>query len=340
MTCDLMRPALSPSSVSGEVPHDNSAKREVSVDTATRTYHFDQVDVFTERPFGGNPLAVFLDARGLSDAEMHAIATEMNLSETTFVLPPTRPDCAARVRIFTPRRELPFAGHPTLGSAYVLATNGLLPLGTGEVALEEGVGPVMVRIEGDYAAPTFLWMRHPAVIVGSTFINRQDFARALGLTEQDLLANAPIEASSTGAPHLYVPLVDAACVDHAVLDVPALLEAFGSSEPLGVVVFAPDPDPTAGRVYTRMFAPHTIGVPEDPATGGASGPLGEYLVRHGLVAPRGAALRIVSEQGTKMGRQSFVHIAMEIAAGTVHHVDVGGSVRPMISGVLRLPKQR
>src|SRR6185503_10381089 len=113
-----------------------------------REYLFVHVDVFTDRMFGGNPLAVFLDGRGLADGEMHAIAREMNLSETTFVLPATRPECAARVRIFTPAREVPFAGDPTIGTAWVLATEGRLG-GATHASLEEGIGPVDVALEGD-----------------------------------------------------------------------------------------------------------------------------------------------------------------------------------------------
>ena len=116
-----------------------------------REYLFVQVDVFTDRMFGGNPLAVFLDGRGLADGEMQSIAREMNLSETTFVLPATRPECAARVRIFTPAREVPFAGHPTIGTAWVLATEGRL--GGAGAALEEGIGPVAGRAGGAAGAP-------------------------------------------------------------------------------------------------------------------------------------------------------------------------------------------
>jgi len=124
-----------------------------------RDYAFVQVDVFTDRVFGGNPLAVFLDGRGLTDGEMQSIAREMNLSETTFVLPSTRPDCAAQVRIFTPAREVPFAGHPTIGTSWVLATEGRLG-GRPTAALEEGIGPVPVELEGDPRRPSFVWMGH------------------------------------------------------------------------------------------------------------------------------------------------------------------------------------
>jgi len=292
--------------------------------------------VFTDRLFGGNPLAVVCDARGLTDGEMAAIAGEMNLSETTFVLPPTRPDCDARVRIFTPRRELAFAGHPTIGTSFVLATHGMLPAGARTLTLEEGVGPVPVRLEGDPAAPAFLWMRHGAATFGPPLAPRADFAAALGLTEDDLLPNAPVQTGTTGSAFLYIPLKDRATVDRAALDVPAILRCFSDTAAVGVFVFAPDSNLTSNRVYARMFAPHTSGIPEDPATGSASGPLGAYLVRHGLVTPD-ETVRIVSEQGTKMGRQSFIHIAVTTEMGAVTGIEVGGSTVPVLEGTLSLP---
>jgi trans-2,3-dihydro-3-hydroxyanthranilate isomerase len=301
-----------------------------------RELRFVQVDVFTERVFGGNPLAVVFDAAGLSDAEMQAIAREMNCSETTFLLPPTRPDCAARVRIFTPAREIPFAGHPTIGTAWVLATEKLLPPNRLRFNLEEGIGPVEVTLEGDPARPGFLWMRHGEARFGPELTNREGFARALGLAGSELLAGAPVRTGSTGSAFLYVPLRDREVVDRARLDVPALLAAQGEGPNLGVFVFAPDPDPKAGRVYSRMFAPHTSGIPEDPATGSASGPLGAYLVERGLVAPA-ETVDIVSEQGTRMGRPSFIRIRVGMSAGRIREILVGGSVVPVIEGRLRVP---
>jgi trans-2,3-dihydro-3-hydroxyanthranilate isomerase len=303
---------------------------------ATRELLFVQVDVFTERVFGGNPLAVVFEAAALSDAEMQAIAREMNCSETTFLLPPTRPDCAARVRIFTPAREVPFAGHPTIGTAWVLATEQLLPPNTHRFNLEEGIGPVEVTLEGEPAQPRLLWMRHGEARFGPEQTNRDGFARALGLDESDLLAGAPIRTGSTGSTFLYIPLRDRAVVDRARLDVPALLAAQGEGPNLGIFVFAPDPDPKAGRVYSRMFAPHTSGIPEDPATGSASGPLGAYLVERGLVTPADT-VDIVSEQGTRMGRPSFIRIRVGMSAGRVSEILVGGSVVPVIEGRLRVP---
>lgn len=304
--------------------------------SSPREFAFVQVDVFTDRVFGGNPLAVFPDAGALTRAQMHAVAREMNLSETTFVLPATRPGCVARVRIFTPTRELRFAGHPTIGTSYVLATHGLLPDGASEMVLEEGVGPVPVRLEGDPRAPRFIWMQHPPPTFSPPLENRAAIAHAIGVDEAELLQDAPIVVGSTGSAFLYVPLRHHKSVDRARLNVPALVQAFDHPAAVGVFIFAPGANPAAGRVYSRMFAPHTSGIPEDPATGSASGPLGAYLLDHHLVAG-GDDARIVSEQGTRMGRQSFVHIRVRRDGAGPRTIEVGGSVVPVLQGVLRLP---
>lgn len=293
-----------------------------------RAYDFVQVDVFTERIFGGNPLAVFLDGRGLTDVEMQALAREMNLSETTFVLPATREDCAARVRIFTPASELPFAGHPTVGTAWVLATRGRL--GGARAVLEEGIGPVPVELEGDPARPSFVWMRHGTAEFEPPVTERAGVAAALGLAASALHATAPIRVGSTGRRFLYVPLRDRAAVDRAALDVPAMRRAAGEPLP-GVFVFCPE----ERGAYSRMFAPHTSRTPEDPATGAATGPLGAYLVTHGLVRGAGA-FRFVSEQGTHMGRPSFVHIRLRAEGGAATDIGVGGSVVPVLEGRVSL----
>ena len=297
-----------------------------------RRYEIVHVDVFTDRPLAGNQLAVVLDARGIGDDEMQAVAREMNLAETTFVLPVRRPECGARVRIFTPGREVPFAGHPTVGTAWVLATRGLLPAGATRFLLEEEIGPVPVDFEGDPARPAFIWMHHGEPSFGPAVGDRAGMAKALRLAESDLLP-APIQVVTTGNPFLFVPLRDRGTVDRALLDVPALLACVGDGGGIGVFVFAPDGD---GRVYSRMFAPHTAGIPEDPATGSASGPLGAYLVRHGLV-PAGDDIAIVSEQGVKMKRPSQVHIRLRATGGRVTDIRVGGSVAPVLEGCLTLP---
>ncbi|MBI1733724.1 MAG: PhzF family phenazine biosynthesis protein [Candidatus Rokubacteria bacterium] len=301
----------------------------------SRDYRLLHVDVFTERPLAGNPLAVVVDARGIADDEMLAVAREMNLSETAFVLPPARSDCVARVRIFTPGRELPFAGHPTVGTAWVLATTGLAPRGATRFALEEGIGPVEVELEGDAARPSFVWMRHRDATFGAEVKDRAGVAASLGLAERDLVPGAPIQTGSTGNPFLYVPLRDAGAVDRAALDPRRLEQAVPEMTTLGVFVLAPDADPAARRVYSRMFAP-AHGVAEDPATGSASGALGAYLALHRLVAPA-PEMRIVSEQGTKMGHQSFVHVALTLGDGAVTNIRVGGAVVPVLDARLTLP---
>jgi len=298
-----------------------------------RQHAFVQVDVFTDRVLSGNALAVVLDGRDLRDEEMQAIALEMNLSETTFLLPVTRPECAARARIFTPRREIPFAGHPTLGTAWVLATRGLLPPGTSRFMLEEGIGPVPVEFEGDPARPSFVWMRHGEPTFGAEVRDRVAMAKALGLTEAHLLPKAPIQSVSTGNPFMFVPLRSVATVDRAALDVPALHDCLGDGGGLGIFVFARH---GPGKVYSRMFASHTSGIPEDPATGSASGPLGAYLVRYGLVAD-GADVKILSEQGVKMGRASQIHIRLDAEGGRATNIRVGGGVVEVLTGELHLP---
>ena len=248
------------------------------------------------------------------------------------------PDATTKVRIFTPGRELAFAGHPTIGTAYVLATHGMLPAGARNLVLEEGVGPVPVRLEGDPRAPNFLWMGHGPASFGAPFTDRAAFATALSLTEPDLLPDAPITVGTTGTPFLYIALRDRATVDRAAVDVAAMRRCFTDTAVVGAFIFAPDTDPTAGRVYARMLdALGGSGIPEDPATGSASGPLGAYLVRHGLVA-HGAEINIVSEQGTKMGRQSFIHIAIRTADDAITQIEVGGSAVPVLDGTLRLPE--
>ena len=303
---------------------------------SAREYRFIQVDVFTDRVFGGNPLAVVLDGRGLADGEMQAIAKEMNLSETTFILPPTRPDCAARVRIFTPARELQFAGHPTIGTAWVMAVHGLVPGSPSAFSLEEGIGSVPVTLDGDPGSPSFIWMRHGTPDFGPEMGNRAEIAAALNLTEADLISGAPIQTGSTGSRFMFVPLRDRATVDRAVLDVPKIIKALGDQPLVGIFVFAPDPDPGAGRVHSRMFAPHTSGIPEDPATGSATGPLGAYLVKQRLMKA-GGKVAIVSDQGVKMGRHSRLHIRGIERGGELEEIEVGGGVVPVIDGRLRVP---
>src|ERR1700686_1792453 len=241
-----------------------------------RRYRLRWVDVFTERALAGNPLAVVLEADGLSQAQMQAIARETNLSETTFVLPPAKREHAAKVRIFTPFVELPFAGHPTVGTGWVLLDEGLVGSDAAAFTLEEGVGPIAVRVDRG-GGGVVLWMSHPPVKFDEVIEERVGMAAALGLTVGDLLPDVPIQIASTGVPFVYVALEYPAAVDRAVSSGEALT---GVLDPHGlqpVFLFAPA---GGNRLYSRMFGPHgATRIAEDPATGSASGPLGAFALR-------------------------------------------------------------
>jgi trans-2,3-dihydro-3-hydroxyanthranilate isomerase len=284
------------------------------------------VDVFTERPLAGNQLAVVLDGRDMSTDVMQGIAREMNFSETTFVLPPEDPANAARVRIFTPASEIPFAGHPTIGTAWVLANEGLVRGGALDFTLEERVGPVPVRGEKKDGRLQF-WMTHPKLTFGEVFPHAR-VAAALGIPESDVVDDVPAQVASTGAPFLFVALRDPRAVDAAISE-HARLQTVLDDHIVGVFPFA-----VAGknRVYSRMFS---LDTPEDPATGSASGPLGAFAVKYGLVECE-PKVSIVSEQGTKMGRQSFIHIELTYGEppDIPSRIEVGGSVMPVLKGEL------
>jgi trans-2,3-dihydro-3-hydroxyanthranilate isomerase len=311
--------------------------------TAGRHYRLRWVDVFTERALAGNPLAVVLNAEGLSDSEMQRIARETNLSETTFVLPAEHPGHAAKVRIFIPHVELPFAGHPTIGTSWVLLDEGIVDRTGGGFTLEEGVGPVPVRLElRDNLVR--LWMTHPPVRWLEVIDEREDIADALRVVASDLLPNVTVQIVATGAPFVYVALKDAAAVNRAVSDGPALTSVLDAHGLPAVFLFAPLGE---NRLYSRMFGPHSeTRITEDPATGSASGPLGAFAVRYGLVH-RAPEVEIVSEQGTRMGRQSFVHIKLGyesptpvsadgggVGADDPTRIEVGGSVVPVMTAEL------
>jgi trans-2,3-dihydro-3-hydroxyanthranilate isomerase len=285
------------------------------------------VDVFTEKALAGNQLAVVLDGRDLSTDVMQRIAREMNFSETTFVLLPDDPAHAAKLRIFTPATELPFAGHPTVGTAWVLSDEGLVPGGALEFVLEEGVGPVSVR--GVKVKDRLLfWMTHPPLTFGEVFAHTQ-LADALGLSLSDFVAEVPAQVASTGSPFLFAALRDARSVDAAVSDRLRLQHLLRDGSAHGVFMFSVLP---RNRLYSRMFS---VDTPEDPATGSASGPLVAFAVKYGLVK-RAPKVSMISEQGTKMGRQSFVHIELEYGESPdiPSRIEVGGSVMPVLKGEL------
>ncbi|HEY0380095.1 MAG TPA: PhzF family phenazine biosynthesis protein [Pyrinomonadaceae bacterium] len=297
-------------------------------------YHI--VDVFTDRAFGGNPLAVLTNGRGISAELMQSIAKELNLSETTFVLPPDDPLNDYKVRIFTPGSELPMAGHPTVGTSFVLAREQMIRLGGDEVTirLEEGVGPIPVDITFKDGAPDLIWMRQPLPTFGPRFDDLAAIAEMLTLTPEAIDETLPVEVVSCGVPFLFVPLKNLA----AARSVRLWLDAWEGSPQAtginGVFVFTKETELPGSTVHSRMFAPG-LGITEDPATGGASGPLGCYLVRH-KVFPDAERAEFTSEQGIEMGRPSIIKIVIEQEAGEITGVRVGGQCVFMGEGYLEV----
>ena len=288
-------------------------------------------DVFTDRPFTGNQLAVFLDGRALSTERMQALAREMNFAESTFILPAETPETDMRMRIFTPAAELPMAGHPTIGSTFALAHAGAIMPGAACFVFGLNIGPVRVDLEWDGGALRFAWMTQRNPTFGPAIEARRDAAAAIGLTEADLLADRPVREVSCGLPFLMVPIRSPEAVDRAVSDASAFrrfTESTGIDLPM--FFFAMSGASAAETVHSRMFAPG-FGIVEDPATGSASGALGCYLLRHGLLAAD-AATRIVSLQGAAMGRPSRIHVDISSRDGEITQVKVGGRAVLVASG--------
>lgn len=281
-----------------------------------RRLRYQLCDVFTDRPLAGNALAVFTDGSGLDDATMQALAREMNLSESTFVLRATSKEAHVRVRIFTPRVELPFAGHPILGTAFVLAG----PLQRDRLRLETGRGIVTVRLERDDARINFGWMTQPLPRL-EPFTATAKLLAGLGVER----AGLPIELYDNGPRHVFVELESPEAVATLHPDL-SRLAALGS---LAVTTYA-----RKGEGWkSRVFAPGE-GIPEDPATGSAAGPLALHLARHGRIA---FGDTIVIEQGAEIGRPSTLHARVVGTAERVELIEVGGSAIVVARGEFHLP---
>lgn len=294
---------------------------------------FLQYDVFTDKPLTGNQLAVFEDGRGLSDSDMQAIAREMNFAESTFILPAEQSGTDVRMRIFTPDRELPMAGHPTIGTTFALAHTGVIRRAASRFVFGLNIGPVPVDLEWNGDDLQFAWMTQPNPTFGEPVAARDAVASALGLTVDDLLPGLPVQEASSGVPFLFVPLRGRDSVDRAISDASAFRRLAGlMGTALPIFLFALSSPGSAETVYSRMFAP-AFGIAEDAATGGASGPLGCYLVRHGCVTGE-AARQIVSLQGVAMRRPSRIHVEVTERDGTVARVRVGGKAVLVARGEL------
>ncbi len=295
--------------------------------SASKSYRYRVVDVFTEKALEGNPLAVFLDAKGLSSDLMQKIALETNLSETVFLLPPTRSDCAAKLRIFTPRREMKYAGHPTIGTSFILLDEGMVPKNSTSFVVEENIGPISINV--DSGPSPKLWLTAPPIQEGIG-VDRKTAAGLLSLNVSQLLEIEPEILDAGGNPTLYVPIVDRETVDRVSFDTSAWKSFMSEhSGPLCVFAFAPVPE----GAYSRMFAPD-YGVVEDPATGSSTGPLAAYMMKHKLVSSK-SGTTFYSEQGTRMKRRSILHLRIHGEAGA-EGIEVGGNVTPVFEGTLTL----
>lgn len=326
----------------------------------SRALHFRQVDVFADRPLTGNPLAVFLDAEGLTDAQMQGLAREMNLSETTFVLPPTpagrEAGASFRLRIFMPAIELPFAGHPVIGSVWVLADEGRLGFAgpSTVVRVELGVGTLPIELSSDRAGHVdmiTMTQGDPRVLAVLGHLERIDLAEALGISTADLgwtgpdgtaydAAAAPPRLATTGFPYLVVPLRDANVLGGLTPQrggaAAALIGPRYGTDSLALVVMGDVSQAGEADARVRVFCDPATGIAEDPATGSAAGPIGVVL---GLQAgARATRTHLVIKQGVEMGRPSRLEVLVDFAAdGAPRVVRVAGRTVPILEGVAHLP---
>jgi len=299
------------------------------------SYGFWRVDVFTDRPLTGNPLAVFPDGKGLTDEEMLAITREMNISETTFVLPSKAERADYRNRIFTPGGELPFAGHPSLGTAFVAAEEGIVPKreGVSTIHQEVGIGvlPLDLHVSGGVIRKVVMTQGRPSV--GRKIVNVDGIARALRVRPRDITATGlRPQVASTGIPSLQIPLRSVETVRNLAPD-PARLSSLLKRihRDAGAYAFAfvarGDAD-----LHARGFFPNQ-GIVEDPATGSAAGACGAYLAANGRLPTKD---RFVIEQGTEMHHPSRIEVAVTVKGSRPTSIQVGGQVVPVMRGTLAL----
>src|SRR5664279_2364980 len=293
------------------------------------------VDVFTDTPFGGNQLAVFTYPGDLPTATMQSIARELNLSETVFILPPADAKNHFRLRIFTPAAELPFAGHPTIGTGFVLHQQGMTSAGVA-LRLEEGVGVIEVALASQADGNLLVTMQQPIPQFGVIYEDRDRLSAALSLTPADLIDGLPAQVVSSGLPFLFLPIRKLEAMRRVRLQMEPYEQIIAATGARGLFFFTPEVERAGSTVHSRMFAPQ-MGISEDPATGSASGPLGAYLLLYGLV-DAATAQHMIGEQGFEMQRPSIIHMHIEGTAEQITAVSVGGYTQAVGSGVLNLTR--
>jgi trans-2,3-dihydro-3-hydroxyanthranilate isomerase len=288
---------------------------------------FFQIDVFTDRVFGGNPLAVFTEPGDFDDATHLQIAREMNLSETTFVYPPDNPEADFKIRIFTPGKEIPFAGHPTLGTAHILWEIGKIASTSDNVVLEMGAGLIKVS-----KSQNNLYMEQPQPLFGDTVKDVDQVAAALSIDPADIDSRFPLQIVSTGFPALYVPITNIKAIQNLDLNLSVLREVLGGVDM--IYVFTGETLGSSSTVHSRSFAPF-VGIPEDPATGSAAGALGAYLVRHKVIENLDSS-RIIIEQGFEMDRPSLIQVNVGKFDEKIHSIQVGGQAITVLEGNMQI----
>ncbi len=297
---------------------------------------FVTLDVFTDHTFGGNPLGVFPDAADLPSDLMQRVAREMNLSESVFLGPPEA-DGDARVRIFTPGVEVPFAGHPTVGTAIYLASllDDAPDSGTRTLVLEENVGPVPVDIRFEDGEPTFA--RFTTALLPEhrrSPVPADDLARMIGLDPSDLSPDLTPEMVSCGLPYHVVPVATLDAVRRCALDTGLWQRLLSNLWAHHVYVITLETESADADVHVRMFAPGS-GVPEDPATGSAGAALGGYL--SAVDGSEAGSLRWTVEQGLEIGRPSILHVEADRSGGATTAVRVGGAAVFVSRGAMSVP---
>jgi len=291
-------------------------------------YAFYIVDVFAEEKYTGNQLAVFRDAVDIPDTEMQRIAREMGYSETTFILSQERRDVGYDVRIFTPEEELPFAGHPTLGTAYVIQREIIRePVGTIILNLKVGQIPVTLSYAGE--SIDTLWMKQMNPTFSRTF-DPDSISQALSLDKIELDGKFPVQEVSTGLPFIMVPLKTLGAMKHARVDREKYRELIKDTQARAVLIFCPQTYNEQNDLNVRVFADY-YGVPEDPATGSANGCLAAYLVKYRYFGKDRINIRV--EQGYEIGRPSLLLLRAEDKQGEID-VSVGGKVIMIARGEL------
>lgn len=294
------------------------------------------VDVFTDQQFGGNPLAVVLNADGLTTQQMQSIAAEFNLSETTFVLPPKDPSNTAEVRIFVPKAELPFAGHPNIGTAFALSRIGTVygkPLDPNVLAFEEKAGLVRLEIARDTGDVSGAKLTAPQQFAMGEVFGRAGVAQACSLEEADIIVTRHEPCiGSCGTPFLLTELASLEALARARPNMDGSEKLFAQGANTGILVYVRTPG-EQDDIRARMFAP-LKGIPEDPATGSANVALSGLTAHLDPAADLDLSLRIV--QGVEMGRPSLMLANATKRGGQVTQTTIAGTCVPMMSGTLRL----